>query len=220
MANEKKFSATIEINQSYAQNELKKLESELKSLEESQKRLLNSRKKGDAEAGRMMQKTIDHLRDSIGKQKSLIKGYSMTLDSLSGKSYKDLQRAVKALEKELKSGNYEKHGREWEEIAKKIRECKKEMADYTEATKKHESVWTRLTNFLNKNWGAMTQIFGAITGLSSTIRSAVNDFAEMEEKMADTRKYTGLTAEKVRMLNERFKEMDTRCLCQCKDTKF
>lgn len=210
MANEKKFSATIEVNQGRAQNELKKLENELKQLEDSQKRLLNSRKKGDAEAGRLMQKSIDDLRSRIGTQKSLIKGYAATLDELSDKSYKELKRAVKALEKELKSGNYEKHGREWEAIAKKIRECKKEMADYTEATKKHESVWTRLTNFLNKNWGAMTQIFGAITGLSSTIRSAVNDFAEMEEKMADTRKYTGLTAEKVRMLNERFKEMDTR----------
>ncbi|MBR5688683.1 MAG: hypothetical protein IKX36_12120 [Prevotella sp.] len=59
MANQEIFSAVIELNQKQATNELKKLESELKTLEESQKRLLQSRKKGDAEAGRLMQKSIE-----------------------------------------------------------------------------------------------------------------------------------------------------------------
>ncbi|WP_300910187.1 phage tail tape measure protein, partial [Muribaculum intestinale] len=38
----------------------------------------------------------------------------------------------------------------------------------------------------------------------------VNDFAEMEEQLANTRKFTGMTEAQVRELNEGFKKMDTR----------
>ena len=41
-------------------------------------------------------------------------------------------------------------------------------------------------------------------------RKAVNAFAEMDEQLANTRKYTGMTAENVEQLNEVFKQMDTR----------
>ena len=41
-------------------------------------------------------------------------------------------------------------------------------------------------------------------------RKAVNAFAEMDEQLANTRKYTGLSVEATKELNEIFKKMDTR----------
>ena len=43
-----------------------------------------------------------------------------------------------------------------------------------------------------------------------TIRKTVQDYAKMEEAMADTRKYTGLADAAIRELNEDLKKMDTR----------
>ena len=60
---------------------------------------------------------------------------------------------------------------------------------------------------------AQTFIMGlaaAITGLVMAGRKAVNAFAQMEEQLANTRKYTGLTVEKVLELNKAFDKMDTR----------
>ena len=51
---------------------------------------------------------------------------------------------------------------------------------------------------------------GAINGVRHVLQSAVADFAQMEEEMANTRKYTGMTAEQVGQLNDAFKQMDTR----------
>lgn len=53
-------------------------------------------------------------------------------------------------------------------------------------------------------------LFQSVTGITQTIRKSVEDFAQMEEEMADVRKYTGLADAAVRDLNEDLKRMDTR----------
>ena len=213
MAHEEEFRAVIEINSKNAQNELKKLESDLKTLEDSQKRLLNSKKKGDAEAGKSMQKNIDDMKRQIGEQKKYIAGLSESLSDLSKKSYKQLRDTVKALEKELRSGHWQKHSKEWEAIAAKISEAKKEMKAFNiaaEETQNKLPLWKRVRDGMNKNFGFFTQSVAAVSGISMTVRNAVNDYAAMEQEMANVRKYTGQTAEEVERLNERLKQMDTR----------
>ena len=51
---------------------------------------------------------------------------------------------------------------------------------------------------------------GALSGLVISGRRAVSAFAEMDQEMANVRKYTGMAAEQVEALNEEFKKMDTR----------
>lgn len=213
MGHEEVFRAVIDVNSKNAQNEIKKLESELKTLEDSQKRLLNSKKKGDAEAGRSMQKNIDDMKRQIGEQKKYIAGLSESLSNLSNKSYKQLRNTVKALEKELRSGHWDKHSKEWKAIAEKIREAKKEMKAFNiaaEETQNKLPLWKRVRDSLNKNWGAITQGLAAVSGISMIVRNAVNDYAAMEQEMANVRKYTGQTAEEVEKLNESLKQMNTR----------
>ena len=73
-----------------------------------------------------------------------------------------------------------------------------------------EGFWSRFNRKLN-DW--QTSIMAGIAALSGLVlagRNAVKAFAEMEEELANTRKYTGMTEEKVTELNEAFKKMDTR----------
>lgn len=210
MAHEEIYRAIVEVNSKSATNELKKMEDELKRMQDTQQRLLASRKKGDAEAGRLLQKDIDNLKSRIGNTKKYIAGLDSTLQDLSQQTYKELQNSVRGLEKLLRSGQYKRHSEQWNEIADKLREAKKEMDAYKVATQEQQSYLGRFFSFLNKNWGAFTQIFGSLTLVNMTVRSAVKDFAAMEEAMANTRKYTGLTDEAIRDLNEDLKRMDTR----------
>ena len=72
------------------------------------------------------------------------------------------------------------------------------------------NIFSRFITGLNKNWGAITQIIGAITGLTLTVRRCVEAFAEMDQEMNSVRKYTGQNIDEVKALNEEFKRMDTR----------
>ena len=135
------------------------------------------------------------------------------MQKLSGKTYKDLKTEVRALNRLMRDGTTEKNSEEWKALAERIKAAKREMKDYELAVTdmpKKLSLWERATNFLNKNWGALTQIIGAATGLSMTIRKVTSDYAKMQQEMANVRKYTGQTKEEVEAMNEDFKKMDTR----------
>ena len=61
--------------------------------------------------------------------------------------------------------------------------------------------------------GAVTVVkdsINAIASVMSTMRTYVDEFAEMQEHMSGVVKYTGLSAEAVDDLNESFKNLDTR----------
>lgn len=209
MPNEK-FTAEIEINSRKATSELNRLEKQMDSMRDAQKALLDSRKKGDADRAKAMQQSIDDLSKRIREQKKYVKGLSVAFDDLSKRSYKDLRTAQLQLEKQLKQKDIERYGEEWRFLTGKIKECKAEMQKFKDATTEQQTMWGRFSDFMNRNLAGIASVAGAITGLSATVRSTVEDYAKMEEAMADTRKYTGLSSEGVHDLNEELKKMDTR----------
>lgn len=67
-----------------------------------------------------------------------------------------------------------------------------------------------MADFFNKWYYSLQTGLDALGGVTTTIRQCVNDYADMEEAMADVQKYTGQTAAQVHDMNEDFKRMDTR----------
>lgn len=207
MSNTERFSAEIVVNSKQAQRNLDLLIEDQKRLQKLQKEYSE---KGMKDQVLKIQKELEHLGEAIKKEESYVKGLKDSVRNLSGLTYRELSATLKALNKELRSNHIEQGSEEWENLTKKIRECKTEMMKFSEATRLPEHPLKRLFRVLNDNWGAFTQLLGAITGLSMTIRKAVNDYAEMEQEMANVRKYTGQTADQVEKMNEDFKRMDTR----------
>lgn len=131
-----------------------------------------------------------------------------TLDNISGASMRDLEYSIKAVNEQMKDMDRNSDG--YKEAEKKVRKLRTELERTRHEAGAQQTVWGSFIGFLNKNWGAITQIIGSITGLTVTMRKSVGDYATMEEEMANVRKYTGLADEGVRELNEDLKKMDTR----------
>lgn len=210
MEKNERFVADILINNQQAESTLKKMQKDYEALQNTQKRLYSSLKKEDKEAARQMQSSLDDCKRRIQEQQRYVQGLGTAVGNVAKSSYKELSRAVKALQKELRSGHIEKHSREWDAVKAKIRECRAEMMRMDDALKVQKGAWSRFIGFLNTNWGAFVQIFSTLSFARTSIRKSVQDFADLEEAMADTRKYTGLTDEAIRDLNEDLKKMDTR----------
>ena len=131
-----------------------------------------------------------------------------TLDNISKSSVRDLEYSIKAINEQMRSMDRDSDG--YKEAEKKVRRLRTELEKTRMEAGAQQTAWGKFIGFLNKNWGAITQIIGSITGLTMTMRKSVKDYAGMEEEMANVRKYTGLADEGVRELNEDLKEMDTR----------
>ena len=117
---------------------------------------------------------------------------------------------MNTVQKQLRSGAVERNSEEWKKLQQKLKEVKREMNAINSESRETTSFWSRFVNVLNTNWGAVSQIIAAYAGLSMTIRKCAQAYADMEESMANVRKYTGQTDEEVHRMNEDFKRMDTR----------
>lgn len=204
---EEVFTAKILINDQEAESKLKKLETQLEAVKKRRDEALRD---GKIDVWKAANKEVDRLSKSIDKQKTLVKGLSDTLDHLSTAKEKELEQVIKAINRQLNSGAVERNSKEWNHLNSVLKDTKHELQVIRSEGQRQPSIWGKFFKFLNDSWGGVLIIFQSITGISQTIRGAVNDYAAMEEEMADVRKYTGMSAEQVRDLNEAFKEMDTR----------
>lgn len=201
------YTTRIFLNTEEAKKRLDELE---QKAEELRKKKDDAARSGDWPTFNNLKKQLDMTIKEMNAMQTSAQKIDRVLGSLSTASVKDLQSTIKAINKELSSGAIERGSEEWKYLNEQLKRCKAELSSIRGESAQNESVWARFSGFLNKNWGAITQILGTVTGLSVTMRRAVQDFADMEEKMADVRKYTGLTADQVRDLNEELKKMDTR----------
>lgn len=179
-----------------------------KQLEQVKQKKTDAFKKGDDT--KAFDKEINRINASLKTLRTNQEQVNRTLNNLSSASYKELSVVMKTVQKQLRSGAVERNSEEWKKLQQKLKEVKREMNAINSESKEATSLWSRFVNVLNTNWGAVSQIIAAYAGLSMTIRKCAQAYADMEESMANVRKYTGQTDEEVHRMNEDFKRMDTR----------
>lgn len=188
-----------------AKDKLKELQ---KKLEDVKKAKEEAYAKGESTTA--LERQIKRLNAEVNAYMTTQQKVNQILKNLSSASYKDLQTVAKALNRELKSGAIERNSEEWKKLQGQLQQVRTEMQRINNEGKATSGFLSRLWNGLNKNWGALTQVVGSLTALTVTLKASAQAYADMEESMANVRKYTGQTDEEVRRMNEDFKRMDTR----------
>lgn len=179
-----------------------------KQLEQVKQKKADAFNKGDDTQA--FDKEIKRINASLNTLRTSQEKVNKTFNNLSSASYKELSATMKAVQKQLRSGAVERNSEEWKRLQQKLKEVKSEMAAINNESKESIGVWGRLKNTLNTNWGAITQAIIGYNMLRDAIRKSAQAYTDMEESMANVRKYTGQTDEEVRRMNEDFKRMDTR----------
>lgn len=183
--------------------ELDKIKSRIGQVENAQKSANLTIEKYDKEIADATRAAADLTREN-----QLI---DKTLKNIDGTNIRDLEYSLKLVNEQLRGTN--QSDARFDELTEKARQLKEEIQKVNkelEVPEKKSNIIQRTANFLNKNWGALTQSWAAVTGLTHTVRQCTNAFADMEDVMASTMKYTNQTKEEVLEMNEDFKKMDTR----------
>jgi TP901 family phage tail tape measure protein len=126
-----------------------------------------------------------------------------------------IQKRIRELTRDVKKMTI--GTQEYNDKVKEIAQLNSILAEHKRAVRgvveESQSLGKRLGNladFFNKWYYSLQTGLDALGGATTKIRQSVNDYADMEESMADVRKYTGQTATQVREMNEDFKRLDTR----------
>lgn len=200
------------VNSDQAKAKLEELNKKLDTMKQKREDALN---RGDSKALSVYTREVSKLEKEIQRTETRAQGMSKALANLDKSTPNELQRTLRELTRELNSGKIERGSEEWNTLTEAIRSTKDALREVNDemAASDNRSFSDKLADWGNKWFGLIENIetFGeALNGIRETILSTVNDFATMEEAQAQVRKYTGMSAEEVKSLNDSLREMDTR----------
>ena len=126
-----------------------------------------------------------------------------------------IQKRIRELTRDIKKMTIGTE--EYERTAKSIADLNKILSDHRKAIRATSdeaenfgSVLGKGADFINKWYYSAQSALQLFVKVQNVARQYVEDYARMEESMADVRKYTGQSNEEVHQMNEDFKRMDTR----------
>lgn len=189
----------IVIQQDQARQKMIELEERMRSanreLQKTKKQFgeTSEEYKQQANVLKQLQQEYDNLYEEIGLT-------NLSLRDL-GKRQKDLNAILRQLNPNTEL--YKQYSEQLKEVNNRIKELRG-TANETRFS------LSKLTDGFNKYGAIAASAIAGLTGITLTMRSCVNEYAEMEEAQSQVIKYTGLTKDEVKDLNEEFKQMDTR----------
>lgn len=195
------------INSDQAQQKLDDIN---KKLETARQKRAEAFERGDAKALQTYTREVKNLERQAKRMQSRAQTVEKVLKNLDKATPKELKETIKEINKELESGNVERGSDQWKTLTRALTEARTELNKISEETKAAE---IGLDKWGNKWVGFSTIITYAKDTLNNalnTMQGYVEEFAEMDEHLANVTKYTGMSREEVEELNEAFKRMDTR----------
>lgn len=189
----------IVIQQDQARQKMIELEDKMRSANRELKNVKKQFGENSAEYAKQvevlkkLQQEYDNLYDEIGLT-------NLSLRDL-GKRQKDLNAILRPLNPN--TDLYKQYSEQLKEVNNRIKELRG-TANETRFS------LAKLADGFNRYGTIAASIIAGLTGVTLTMRSCVNEYAEMEEAQSQVVKYTGLAKQEVEELNEEFKRMDTR----------
>lgn len=99
---------------------------------------------------------------------------------------------------------------EWEQYNKQLKEVNARIKELKGTATQTGLSISKLADGFNRYAGMAAGAIATLTGMTLTMRQCVDEYAKMEEAESQAIKYTGMTREEVKQLNEQFKQLDTR----------
>lgn len=202
----------------------KKIQENVSALEKMRKRLdelaaipASKRSVQEKQEYANLTKEIRKTEKELNRMQSAAQAADRVLTNISKANLKELKTTLKNINRELNSGNIERGSERWNELAKKAREVKTEIAKVNDEMKVAKKEMGAKTNIGFNLKDAVQNFTTPIRKMIDSFNSAkafmegfVNEYAEMAEHTSGVVKYTGLAKEEVDALNESFKQLDTR----------
>lgn len=205
MAHTERYETVITLNTEQAKKEIDALDTKIASLRKKQEGYAP-----DSKQFKKLATEISKNEQKLKLMKNRMDSVNDALRNMSTAKPKQLKDTIKDINALLNSGNIERGSQEWKALTASLKEANTELMKIKNESKASQSTFSKFFKFLNDSWGGIFVIMQSVSGISTTIRKSVDDFATMEEAMADVRKYTGMTENEVHDLNDSFKKMDTR----------
>lgn len=197
--------STVYVNGKPAEQELQRLKQRASDLQDAMAKAASAGNKADLKKFRS---ELTSTRREIKNVENSMHSAEVVMKRLNKATPRELNMALRQLKKEL--NDIERGSDAWNKQVAKIKRVKAELDSVNAEMREQQSVLSRLNDGFNR-WGmSIASAAAALTGITMTVRQAVDAYAGMDQEMANVQKFTGMSKEEVGALNEEFKKIDTR----------
>ena len=189
----------IRIDNSEAKAKFDETKRQLEQVTAEMQKLADAGKKNSAEY-KALKKSQDELNRSL---------YSQRLEAgRTALTYNELRKGASQLRRAM--NNVKPGTKEWKQYQAELLLTEQRMKELRNASTQTGLSISRLADGFNRYAGMAAGAIATLTGMTLTMRQCVDEYAKMEEAESQAIKYTGMTREEVKQLNEQFKQLDTR----------
>ena len=192
----------LNVNGKQAQKMLTSLQKDAQRLENQ---IVKAATAGDKASMKKLQRELNQTRRLMQQLQGSATTTEQTLQRLDKATPRELQKALRTLKNQL--NGIERGTPAWDAHVAKIRAVRQEIDSVNSSI---DTQTSRLGRMWDKWKGGAMAAVATLTGISVVIRKVVDDYAGMEQEMANVQKYTGMSAEEVASLNEELKKINTR----------
>ena len=163
---------------------------------------------GDLKAFKKAKSDLEKTERQIRKMESAFAGVGQVMKDLDKTTLTGLNNALRVLKAELRTTT--PNTAAWNELSEKINTVKARISELNTEIGESQSMWKRYSTWTQQIWPSIDLLVRGYDAVVSGLREYVDAFAEMDQEMANVRKFTGMTEDQVADLNEEFKKIDTR----------
>lgn len=193
------FRIALRIDNADAARKLQETKNEISKLKEEMGELAKAGKK-DTDEYKKMNATLDELNKKARKLREEA--------GKTGYTYNELRKHAAALRSQLY--NAVPGTEKWKQLQADLKIADARLKEVRASAQTTSLSLGKLADGFNRYAAIGASAVATLTGMALTVRGCVNEFAEMEEAESQVTKYTGMTKDEVKALNEEFKKMDTR----------
>lgn len=193
------FRIALRIDNADAARKLQETKNEISKLKEEMGELAKAGKK-DTDEYKKMNATLDELNKKARKLREEA--------GKTGYTYNELRQNASKLRREL--NNTVPGTEKWKQLQADLKIADARLKEVRASAQTTSLSLGKLADGFNRYAAIGASAVATLTGMALTVRGCVNEFAEMEEAESQVTKYTGMTKDEVKALNEEFKKMDTR----------
>lgn len=193
------FRVAIRIDNSEAKKKFDETKQQVAAVEAEMKKLREEGKQ-DSEEYKELEKRHNKLNTSL---------YELRKEAgRTALSYSELRKAARSLKAQM--DNATPGTEKWKALRADYLLTKQRMKELEQQARETHFSISKIADGFNKYAAMGAGVIASLTGAALTARKCVDEYAEMEEAESQVIKYTGMTREEVKELNEEFKQLDTR----------
>lgn len=193
------FRMAIRIDNSEAKTKFEETKNQIAAVAAEMDKLAAAGKKDSVEYKELKDKQ-DKLNASLAAQR--VEAGKTAL------SYSQLRKGAASLKRQM--DNATPGTEKWKALRADYLLTKQRMKELEVQARDTRFSLSKVADGFNKYAAIGASAIASLTGVAMTARKCVDEYAEMEEAEAQVIKYTGMTRDEVKELNEEFKQMDTR----------